>query len=125
MRNRVHDIELDEFVSDQMECPSSITFGCFRTGDHGDISFDLIVEYHGPSYTWLIVDHVNYVIIRLLMILLSYIIDGGSSAPEKLSNLLIVLALMRQEQGSGAVDVSGLFVTSAHLGGQKVIFVLG
>ena len=95
MRNRVHDIELDEFVSDQMECPSSISFGCFRTGDHRDICFNLIIEYNWSSNTWLIVDNFNNMGIMLSMILRAYIIDGRASDPEKLGNLLILLAFMR------------------------------
>ena len=47
------------------------------------------------------------------------IIDGGSSDPEKLCNLLILLALMRQEQGSCTVDVSSFFVTPSDIRGQK------
>ena len=124
MRNRVHNIELDEFVSDQMQCPSSISLECFRTGDHRDICFNLIIEYNWSSNTWLIIDNFNNMVIRLSMILLSYIINGSSSDPEKLCTLLILLALLRQEQGSCTVDVSSFFVTSSDIRGQKIMFVL-
>jgi hypothetical protein len=51
MRDRIHDIELHELVSNQMKRPTSKTFGCLRTGNHRDIRFDLIVEYNRSSNT--------------------------------------------------------------------------
>lgn len=73
----------------------------------------------------LILQNLDKMIVRLLMILLSDVIHRGARDTQDACDLLIILAVMRQEQGPCTVDVSRIFLTVSDIRGQEIIFVLG
>lgn len=125
MRNRIHHVELYQVVGNEMEGPTGSTLWSFGTGNRRDMRFSRSIEYSGTSWARFIFEYLANRMVRVWMIFLAYVINRCSRDTKDVGDLLILLAIMRQEQGPCAGDVSRTFLTMSDIRGQKIIFVLG